>query len=193
MAHEPAVIDLRAPDLPFRSNTIPDSTPDVALTRLHVDRLSRASVSLVRFPAGWARPGTGSYRCAELFVVLDGEIEVSGECYRPGEYGYLPARTARADSHSRGGCLAVAWFSGPPVWSDGLPAEPAEKASLHSRLGEDDPAGVGGGARGRDRVPVGPVEAATELLWPAAGRWCLLPSGASPPPLPGPALVRRWP
>ena len=194
MAADPTVIELRAGDLRSRPMTIPGSTPDVDLTRLHVDERTRASVSLVRFPPGWARPGVGHYRCAELFVVLNGALEVSGVRYAADNYGYLPARVARADSRSQDGCLAVAWFSGPAAWSDGLPPEPAGEAALDGRLGKGDPpAGVGGGAYGSDRVPAGPVEVPTELLWVELGRWCLLPSGATPPPLPGPVLVRHWP
>jgi hypothetical protein len=191
MTREAATIDLRTGDLPWRLMTIPDSTPDVSLCRLHVEPRTKASVAVVRFPPGWARAGVGHYRCAEQFVVLSGRLEVSGIVYVEGEYGYLPARAARSASRAPGGCLAVAWFSGPPAWAAGpalaAPAEPA----LHGRVG-DPPGGVGGGAEGRDRAPAAPVEATTELLWSESGRWCLLPSGATPPSIPGPVLIRRW-
>jgi hypothetical protein len=191
MVGDATVIDLRGGDLPWRSMAIPDSAPSVELARLHVDQRTKASVALVRFPPGFARPGVGHYQCAEQFVVLGGAIDVSGIRYVEGDYAYLPARTDRADSGSPGGCLAVAWFSGPPVWSAGRSSAPPDEPGLHGRVG--DPAGsVGGGAYGRDRVAAGPVDVTTELLWPGSRLWCLLPAGATPPPLPGPVLVREW-
>jgi hypothetical protein len=186
---EPAVVDLRGGGLRWRRMTIPGSTPDIELVRLHVDAARWASVSLVRFPPGWTRPGVGHYPCAELFVVLDGVLEVTGVSYPPGWYGYLPARFARADSRSVAGCLAVGWFSGPPIWSPGAP--PGVESPGRGRLGEDSPP-ADGGASGMDTAPAGPVAVPTELLWADSGRWCLLPAGATPPRLPGPVLVRPW-
>ena len=192
MTTEPTLVLLRADDLPWRSMTIPDSNLDVELTRLHLDPRTRANVALVRFPAGWARPGVGHYDCAEQFVVLDGGLEVSGVRFGEGEFGYLPARTVRAASGvAPGGCLAVAWFSGPPRWSVGPPASPPVEEVLHGRVGHP-PGDVGGGACGLDGTPTGPVDSITELLWPELGGWCVLPAGALSPRLPGPVVLRRW-
>jgi hypothetical protein len=194
MSAPAVVVDLRAGGLRWRPMTIPGSTPDVELARLYVDAATRASVSLVRFPPGWARPGVGHYPCAELFVVLDGVLEVTGVRYAAGEYGYLPARFVRAGSRSVTGCLAVGWFSAPPAWSPGAPATSAAEPARHGRLGADDPpAGAGGGAYGTDTTPASPVAVPTELLWVDYGLWCLLPPGATPPRLYGPVLVRPWP
>jgi ChrR-like protein with cupin domain len=201
------VVDLRGGGLRWRRMTIPGSTPDVELVRLHVDAATRASVSLVRFPPGWQRPGAGHYPCAELFVVLDGALDVTGVRYAAGEYGYLPAGLVRADSRSVAGCLAVGWFSAPPDWFPGEPAAPATEPAGHGRLGEGSPAAeptrrgrlgegspaAGGAGYGVDTTPAGPVAVPTELLWAGSGRWCLLSSGATPPRLPGPVLVRPWP
>lgn len=194
MADERTLVDLHAADLPWRSITIPGSAPQVELVRLHADARTSASVSLVRFPAGWYRPGIGHYHCAELFVVLKGSIEVSGLHYAEGYYGYLPARASRVDSRSREGCLAVAWFSGAPAWSAGPPPVPPDEAPRRGRFGVPRQLlDIGGGACRCDPVPAGPVAVTTELLWPESGKWCLVPSGAVPPLLPGSALLRRWP
>jgi hypothetical protein len=194
MVAERTLVDLHAADLPWRSITIPGSAPKVGLVRLHADTRTSASVSLVRFPAGWDRPGVGHYQCAELFVVLDGSIEVSGVHYAEGYYGYLPARASRIDSRSREGCLAVGWFSAVPAWSADPPLVPPDEAPRRGRLGAPgQPLDIGGGACRCDRVPAGPVAVTTELLWPGSGKWCLVPSGALPPALPGTALLRRWP
>lgn len=182
------MLDVRSSDLPWRSQTIPGSSPDVALARLHVDATSKATVSVVRFPPAWSRPGTGHYGCAELFVVLEGILEVSGVSYVEGEYGYLPAGTARTDSRSRGGCLAVAWFSGPPAWSRGEAALPPAEVPGHGPVAEL----ASAGARGRNRAPIGPVDVPTEILWVESGQWCLLPAGGVAPLRSGPVLVRAW-
>lgn len=101
------------------STTIPGSAPEVAILRLHVDPTTRASTSLVRFPAGWARPGIGHYPVGEEILVLDGELVVSGVRYRAGDYGWLPPYARRAASATPTGALCLAWFSGPPVWTPG--------------------------------------------------------------------------
>ncbi len=191
MTTEATVIDLVGDDLPWRSMTIPDSTPDVDISRLHVDRRSKANVAVVRFPASWARPGVGHYDCAEQFVVLAGALDVSGIRYLEGDFGYLPANADRSESHAPGGCVAIAWFSGPPAWSAGPASPAAAEPALHGRL-DNPPGDAGGGAYGRDRAPLMPVETTTELLWPASRQWCLLPPGGLPPQLPGPVLIRPW-
>jgi ChrR Cupin-like domain len=193
MVADARATDLRRDALPWRSMTIPESTPDVELTRLHADRCTSASVALVRFPPGWTRPGSGHYRCAEQFVVLGGAIEVSGTAYLEGEYAYLPARMVRNRSRSQGGCLALAYFSGRPDWSVDPPAAPSDEPPLHGRVCDfDQPTDAGGGSYGSGRVATGPVDVTTELLWPESGLWCLLAAGAEAPSLPGPVLVREW-
>jgi hypothetical protein len=166
--------------------TIPGSTPDVALTRLHVSA-AKATVSVVRFPAGWSRPSTGHYSCAELFVVIEGVLDVSGVSYVEGEYGYLPAGTPRTDCRSDAGCLTVAWFSAPPVWSPGLSSEPVGP-SLHGPVAS----AAAGGAYGLAQPPVRAVKVATEVLFVATGQWYMVAPGDTPPAMPGPVLVRPW-
>jgi hypothetical protein len=178
------MVDVRSVEL--RSMTIPGSTPDVTLARLHVSA-SKATVSVVRFPAGWSRPGTGHYGCAELFVVIEGMLVVSEVPYVEGEYGYLPAGTPRTDSRCDTGCLTVAWFSGPPVWWPGISSEPVAP-SAHGPVATV----AAGGAYGLAQPPVQAVEVPTEMLSVATGQWCMLAPGDTPPALPGPVLVRPW-
>jgi hypothetical protein len=184
-------MDLVDGELPWRSMTIPDSTPVVGIARLHVDRRTKANVAVVRFPASWSRPAIGHYNSAEQFVVLAGSLEVSGIRYGEGDFAYLPAFADRAESRAPGGCLAVAWFSGPPAWSLGPAPLALTEPPMHGRVGVP-PGDAGGGAYSRDRAPVVPIDATTELLWPTSARWCLLPPGGIPPQLPGPVLIRPW-
>ncbi|MFC5816679.1 cupin domain-containing protein [Nonomuraea harbinensis] len=187
------VVDLDGPGLDWREVVMPASSGPVRLVRLHA--AGEASVSLVRFPAGWSRPDTGHYSCAEEFVVLDGLISVSGTDFPAGTYAYLPPSTPRTASVAGpGGCLAVAWFSGPPAWKDGLPDGPAPRV-VHGPVAEalrveDDVIRARGSASGvqepRGLVSGGDVE----VLSLTARTWTY---GSGVPGLPGPLLTRFWP
>lgn len=100
-------VSFDVPDVEF---VMPGSTAPVRLARL-----SR-TVSLVRFPPGWTRPERGHYLAGEEFVVLEGELRVSGVTYPAGSSGSLPAGAPRWDSASPTGALALAVFDGPPTW-----------------------------------------------------------------------------
>ncbi|WP_329519458.1 cupin domain-containing protein [Spirillospora sp. NBC_01491] len=127
--------DPRGADLPWVPFTIPGSDPAVGMVRLEVDPADGSSTSLVRFPPGWTRPVAGHYACDEEFVVLEGELIVSGTAYRPGDRALIPRGTVRIDSNSRSGALALAWFAGIPRWVEGpadyVPA-PSERTPLRS-------------------------------------------------------------
>ncbi|NVI92765.1 cupin domain-containing protein [Actinomadura sp. BRA 177] len=103
-------------DLEWHPYTIPGSAPQVELARLRANRETGSFLALVRFPAGWARPGSGHYRCGEEFTVLEGELQVSGVTYRAGDAAWIPAGRERHDSRSDAGAMALAWFSGPAEW-----------------------------------------------------------------------------
>lgn len=103
-------------DLDWRAFAIPQSTPAVAMAVLNPGRQGGPSLALVRFPAGWGRPGSGHYTCAEEFVVLEGELEVSGDVFGAGDRGWFPAGRGRTASRARQDTLALAWFSGPARW-----------------------------------------------------------------------------
>lgn len=194
MTSPPALIDLRSADLPWRLVAIGGASTDVELARLHVDPTTRASSSLVRFPAGWTRPGTGHYPCAEELLVLDGAIRVSGVDYNAGDYGYLPPYVTRSASGSAAGCLAVAWFSGAPAWIVGIAEDLGGDTVRHGPAsGCRRPAGQD--VQGTAYVgAVAPSEvAAVDIeLVTLDGRWTLVPAGVVPPALGREALVRRW-
>lgn len=187
--------DLAGPD-GWLDTTIPGSTPPVSLLRLHLDDATKASVSLVRFPVGWSRPGVGHYTVGEEFVVLRGGLVVSGVTHRPGDVVYLPAGTARHDSSSAAGALALAWFSGPPSWH----VEPDDCEVL--------PGERSGAARaGQVRAPHPAVLGHTSVVETLAGEaipvdrdvlalttydWTFIPAGLPAPSLPGPLLSRAW-
>jgi hypothetical protein len=84
--------------------------------------------ALVRFPAGWSRPGAGHYAIAEEFLVLEGDFGFNGSIWRAGSYAWIAPRRVRSGSRSESGCLALAWFEGVPRWIAGEPAEPPTAA-----------------------------------------------------------------
>lgn len=98
---------------------IPDGSAPVRLHRLHLDRASNASVSLVEFPVGWSRAASGSYAVAEEFVLLAGALEMNGQRHEPGDWAFVPAGARRADTRAAAGALALAWFGGVPTWQPG--------------------------------------------------------------------------
>jgi hypothetical protein len=102
-------------DLRWTGAEIPGSAPPVELARLRAEEATGAFSALVRFPPGWSRPGSGYYRVHEELFVVEGDLTVSGETYRPGDYAWLPAEYLRSGSGS-GGALVLARFSGPPAW-----------------------------------------------------------------------------
>jgi hypothetical protein len=172
---------------------IPGSDLPVQMWRLHAGE-NRASVSLVRFPAGWQRPSSGHYTVAEEFVVLEGAVEV-GSTYRAGDYAYLPPRSMRAGSRSPDGCLALAYFSGVPQWVPGAPADPAPEPPVHARpagVVREAAAEVAGSFEVLAETPREPVPADADLFWPDSRCWAYVSRGQVPPALPGPVYVRRW-
>jgi len=191
MADELSIVDLDEAAGRMRPTTIPDSTPDIALVRLHLDRPVKATVSLVAFPAGWSRPGPGHFSCAEEFVVIEGDLTVSGVGYGPGDYAYLPVNMPRTASRTEYGCLSVAWFSGAPRWHSGAGGDGSATPVRAPLAGARRP---GGGAYGSARAPSGPVAVDTDVLWLGDRRWCFLPAGTAVPRVAGgPVLVREWP
>lgn len=77
---------------------------------------SGAASLLVRFPAGWRRDEVGHYQCDEEFIVVKGQLNLSGHVYMPGEYGFVPALGQRFASSVEGETWAVAWFNSRPKW-----------------------------------------------------------------------------
>lgn len=190
----PTVIDLDSVR-PTRTTVIPGANLPVTLERLHVDGRTRASVSLVDFPPGWARPDTGAYGCAEEFVVLHGSLIVSGRLFEPGEWAHLPAGWPRSRSRSRDGARALAFFSGAPVWLPGTPDGPPPRGFVHRRphgILRDPAPGVQGSVR-VETEPPGPAPLTRDILSLSRPHWALVPPGRDVPEhLAGPWLVRLW-
>jgi hypothetical protein len=189
-----SLIDLRADDPDsWQTVTLPGSNLPVRLRRLHADPETKASVSLVRFPAGWRRPITGYYSAAEEFVVLDGAIEVIAT-HGPGEYVYLPPRTVRVNTNSPSGALVVAYFSQAPKWDEGTPANPPSAEPVYGRptgVMRESTAEVRGGFRAVDYLPAEPLPTDSDILYLDEQTWEWVPAGAVPSGR-GPALVRSW-
>ena len=110
---------------------IPASSGPVGLRVLHRDPDGGLCL-LVRFPAGWERPGPGSYDAAEEVLFLAGELEMGGVRYRAGDYGWLPGFGPRGVTRTDCGALAAAWFSGPNRWTEGPPVRPPDSTAIHT-------------------------------------------------------------
>jgi hypothetical protein len=188
-------LDLRAvPDERWRRVTLPGAEPDVELTRLHVDPDSGASLSLVRFPAGWSRPQDGCYPVGEEIAVLDGSLEVSGVTLRAGDYGWVPPRVLRTGTASPEGALVLAMFTGMPQWlTDPDDAAPGQVLAQPFHLGPLRPAAddVPGWSVVVDEVTE-VADADRDLLDVAGACWVLVPAGTVAPVVEGPVQARTW-
>ncbi|KAB8194419.1 hypothetical protein FH608_014390 [Nonomuraea phyllanthi] len=104
------LVDLLAADLPGRDFLLPGTNLPVRRQRLN------GSAWLVRLPPGWARAEHGHYLAGEEFVLLEGELCVSGVTYRQGQHGWLPAGALRHSSAAPGGALVFTSFDGEDTW-----------------------------------------------------------------------------
>lgn len=186
-----------APGPDWATFRIPGSDRPVRMQRLHVDPATKASVSVVSFPPGWRREERGHYTCAEEFLVMEGDLSVSGGSFGAGDYVFLPPGNVRESSFTADGCLAVAYFSGRPEWVVGDPADPVDQAAVH----------LTAPAPGLLRKPGGETPGACEmvdgldgerydvdvdLLCPEERTWTHLPAGQGAPRSHGRVLLRRW-
>lgn len=110
---------------------IPGSSGPVGLRVLHRDDDGGLCL-LVRFPAGWERPGPGSYDAAEEVLFLAGVLEMGGSSYSAGDYAWLPAHGPRGVTRTNCGAFAAAWFSGPNRWTEGPPPHLQEGSERRS-------------------------------------------------------------
>src|SRR5258708_4087427 len=106
-------------DLDWQPFDIPGGTMPVDLVRLHVERETRASTLLVRFPLGWRRDVAGSYASAEDFLAIEGELRMCGETFVSGDWGYLPAGALRTGMAAVAEVLTLARFAGRARWTQG--------------------------------------------------------------------------
>ncbi len=94
---------------------IPDSNTHVRMHRLHTWD-NGTSVMIVDFPPGWSRPFSGSYVCAEEFLVFEGELHMSGDVIVAGDHTWVPPNSLREGAFTPKGAHALAWFYGAPDW-----------------------------------------------------------------------------
>ena len=99
--------------LAWDEQAMPGANLPVGLARLP----GSAFRALVRFPAGWSRPGSGSYSAAEEFTVLEGDLGMNGKTWRKGEHASIAAGEQRRNSSSASGCVAFARFDADPRWT----------------------------------------------------------------------------
>lgn len=192
-----------------RSVPMPGANAPVRLRRLHLDRRTLASLSVVRFPAGWVRPVTGHYLVGEEFVVLDGRLELNGALHVRGDWAWLPPRATRSHTATPDGATALAWFSGAPEWRDGVCAQTPDASAILGprRPGATGPLRPADPQLGSSAVLTDPHALPTDRLWDALplrgwGDWREGDAAAAPllhlpgtpvPAVPLPAMVRFWP
>lgn len=145
-------------------------------------------VLLVRFPAGWARPGAGSYACAEEFTILTGALHMSRAIYAAPHWAYVPAGTLRTNTHVHDEVLAVARFDGEPTWRDG-------DGDGTIRILENTPLGEArelrpGSTHLVEHLEPGLAGVTVELLAVRQMRWAWVRAGEELPVLDGPVIVR---
>src|SRR5712691_11187370 len=108
-------------DMPFESMSLTGGgvTTPIGVKRLSTDEETGASSSLVQFPPGWRRPGTGHYLRDEEFYLLSGDLTISGVRYTEHTYAFLPSGYARTRTFSEGGAVLMAFFDRRGAWTDG--------------------------------------------------------------------------
>lgn len=157
-------------ELEWQSAPMPGSNGAVALARLP-DIGDGAFRAFVRFPACWSRPGAGHYAVAEEFLVLGGDLTLDGHTWQAGGYAWIPARRMRTGSRSVDGCLAFAWFGGPPRWVAGKAATPVNDTDVRFRHWREAPEReLGDGQHGR-ALRTGSEHSTWLLEHPSPDQW----------------------
>ena len=109
-------VDLKELATNLAPTPVPDSNFPLLTSLLRTDPVTRASCLLVEFPVGWKRT-SGMYSCAEHALVLRGSVILDGEDWSAGHGFIVPAGELRTETYSPDSALAVAWFSGAPLWN----------------------------------------------------------------------------
>lgn len=181
-----AEIRITGPGPGWRELLLPGADRPVRLLPLHDAGRGGPSAQAVEFPAGWSRPGEWHVPCAEEFVVLRGGLTLSGVEVRAGDHAVVPAGALRTNTTAGSdGCLAVAWFAGPPRWHAGAEGAGPPEVRRHPLVGATV---VDGGRRLRPGDGLtGPADVVD-----LDGRWRWIPEGAAVTDVGQPALVRLW-
>jgi len=173
--------------------------------RLQRDPATRAFTVLVEFPEGWARPSSGRYEAAEDIVVLEGGITINGVTYAAGSWAYFPEHFPRVISAAEPRMLALARFSGPARWVEGIAGAAAAEARTvdldDARAQDDSPFGAAAALRrGKtDRswllpdAPGGTAPVDCELLELEGRVWAWIPAGGPLPAFHGACFCRTFP
>jgi hypothetical protein len=121
--------------LPWDDGVYGGGWPGVETRILSKDGADGDASLLVRYPAGWSRPGTEHLLADEELFVLDGAIEISGTVYGRHCYAHLPAGYLRTDAKTEGGAVVLTFYSTNPEVRTGIP-QPGlyDKALLVHRL-----------------------------------------------------------
>jgi hypothetical protein len=104
-------------DLPFEP-----ASNGTEVKLLSLDNETGACSSLVRYPAGWRRPGPIHFVADDEFYVLSGDLTISDIGYTEHCYGFLPTGYTQTGAYSEGGALVMRWLSagGAPVPGAGV-------------------------------------------------------------------------
>lgn len=165
------------------------------LVRLAKSTNTTAMMALVRFPAGWERPESGTADRAEEFLVLAGQVELSGVMIEAGETALITPGAVRSGMRTTDGCTIVAWFSAPPTWDPrdtpsldgkGIVTTSGEQAYRETR---DD---IPGSVRVEQSLAGGIADTECDVLALGSRQWWFVSAGEELPTCAEPVIVRHW-
>lgn len=131
MLERPHTEFIQAQCLPWRRLPPGAARPDAEYKYLSRDARDGACSCLIRYPAGWAREADESLAAAEEFYVLDGALEIDGECFRSDHYGYLPAHWLRRRMAAPAGAVVLTFFDARPEFGTAGTEPAAGELPLH--------------------------------------------------------------
>ncbi len=88
--------------------------PDVEVKLLSRDKDGGAASLLMRYPRGWAQPGSASLSADEEFYVIQGDLRINDTEYGPNTFAYLPAGYPRDAAASSQGAVVLTFFESEP-------------------------------------------------------------------------------
>ncbi len=129
---------IHAQDVPWARNVLPAPFNTLDCRVLSIDAEKGDCSVILKYPAGWRRPGVEHLDAAHELYVLDGALEISGATYGIDNYAYLPAGTSHRDWGTSAGAVVLAFFDAAPRGTAGEghvkddPAAPAvPRIDLH--------------------------------------------------------------